>query len=111
MDELLEKLQETGAAGYPVSPTWKRADPPDYKGFGHSVDAVLVADDEDGGYVASIAQLPGVHSQGDNAESAMRNIVEAFCAVIQAYRDEGMAIPWRSAPPKEPNEEWFRIAV
>lgn len=112
MSETLTRTQETGATGcFPASPKWKRAEPPEFKGFGYSVDAVLVPDDEDGGYVVSIAQLPGVHSQGDDAESAMRNIVEAFRAVIESYHEKGMAIPWKTAPQKAPTEGWFRIVV
>jgi len=110
--ETLKETQETGATGcFPALSKWKRAEPPDYKGFGYCIDAVLVPDNEDGGYIASIAQLPGVHSQGDDAVSAIRNIVEAVRAVIESYHERGTAIPWNLAPRKTPNEDWFRIVV
>lgn len=90
--------------------TWKTANPPAAT-LGYAVDAILVADTEEGGYTVSIAQLPGVHSQGDDAASAIRNIVEAFRAVIASYKDKNKPIPWRTTPDKEANEEWFRVAV
>jgi len=111
MIETEDKTQKTGAIGYSVSRLeWEKADPP-RKMLGHSVEAILVEDEESGGYVASIAQLAGVVSEGDDAASAIKNVTEAFLAVIDAYRREGMAIPWRVPPPKEPKEERLRIVV
>jgi predicted RNase H-like HicB family nuclease len=78
--------------------------------LGYCVDAVLV-EAEGGGYVASIAQLRGVISEGDDKQSALRNIKEAFRATIETYNEGGMPIPWEAPTPKEPNEHRVRVAV
>ncbi len=110
MPETLQRPTATGANSFcPARTEWKGANPPDFKGLGYAVDAVLVPDTEDGGYTAYIAQLPGVHSQGDDAASAMLNIIEAFRAVIATYTKDGMDIPWRKPPEKAPDEDWYRI--
>jgi len=77
--------------------------------LGYSVDARLVP--QRGGYSVYVPQLPGVVSQGDDAETALKNITEAFRAAVQAYRQEGMPIPWTKADPPQPDERDFRIAV
>jgi len=101
--------RETGARNYALKPLcWERSDK---RFLGYSVDAILVKDEEAGGYVSSIAQLPGVFSEGDDAASAIQNLIEALGATIESYRKEGMPIPWRNPGPKEPNEDRFRIVV
>ena len=80
------------------------------KPLGYCVEVVLVGDETDG-YVASIAQLRGVVSEGDDAESAIRNIREAFRATIETYIGEGMPIPWEKPRPREPDEYRIRVAV
>ena len=87
---------------------WKTATPPE--SLGYCFDARLVKD-EVGGYVVSVAQLPGVVSEGDDFAEAIRNLVEAFRATIETYLAENMPIPWIGAPPKQPGEEYFRVAV
>ena len=75
-----------------------------------AVDAVLV-EDEAGGYVATVAQLPGVISEGNDPASAICNLKEAFRAAIETYKTEGMPIPWGDPPPKEPGATRSRVAV
>jgi predicted RNase H-like HicB family nuclease len=104
------KLRETrGGQNFPgIMPEWKVATPP--KSLGYCFDARIV-EDETGGYVVSVAQLPGVVSEGDDIAEAIRNLVEAFHATIETYLAENMPIPWIEAPPKQPGEEFFRVAV
>jgi predicted RNase H-like HicB family nuclease len=40
--------------------------------------SVVVIEDEDGGYVAIVPELPGCHSQGDSLDEVMENIREAI---------------------------------
>ncbi|HBX49729.1 MAG: hypothetical protein A2309_02660 [Bacteroidetes bacterium RIFOXYB2_FULL_35_7] len=42
--------------------------------------------DEEGGYIAYIAEIPGVNSQGETLEEAKINIIEALNLVIEARR-------------------------
>lgn len=93
-----------------LNPTWKFADPPTTK-LGRVVDAVFVPDSEHGGYTVSIAQLPGVHSQGRSLPAGFRNIRAALRGVIESYEKDGDPIPWRKPPKKKPGEHWVRIAV
>jgi len=87
---------------------WKTAN--STESLGYCFDARFV-EDEGGGYVVSVAQLPGVVSEGDDFAEAIRNLVEAFRATIETYLAENMPIPWIEAPPKQPGEEYFRVAV
>lgn len=67
--------------------------------------------DECGGYTAYVAQLRGVVSQGEDAESAMKNAIEALTGAIESYRAENMPIPWTAPEPLKPGEQVFRIAL
>ena len=39
---------------------------------------VVLQEAQEGGYIVSCPALPGCHSQGDNAEEALKNIKEAI---------------------------------
>jgi len=60
---------------------------PDYK-F-----TVVVEQDEDGLYVASVPLLQGCYTQGETYEEALANIKDAIRLHIQARRDLGEPIP------------------
>ncbi|HRX84030.1 MAG TPA: type II toxin-antitoxin system HicB family antitoxin [Phycisphaerae bacterium] len=51
------------------------------------------------GYVGYVAQLGSAVSQGDDLESAIKNVIEAFRGCVETYRAEQMEIPWTD--PKE----------
>ena len=77
---------------------------------------VLIArltEEKDGGYSSYAARLPGVASQGETIDEAMRNTEEAFRAAIESYREHGEVIPWREMPPKLPDEieRWVVVDV
>lgn len=73
--------------------------------------AVRLKPDETGGYLAYSPELDGAVSQGDNLESALRNICEAVSACLETYISEKMPIPWIDPKPLEDGESEFRIAV
>ncbi len=60
---------------------------PDYK-F-----TVVVEQDEDGFYVASVPLLQGCYTQGETYEEALANIKDAIRLHIEARRDLGEPVP------------------
>jgi len=40
--------------------------------------SVVVLEDETGGYIAIVPELPGCHTQGDSLDEVMKNIREAI---------------------------------
>jgi len=54
---------------------------------------VVLEQDFDGGYVASVPALPGCVSQGDTRAEALANIREAIELYIDDCRDAGDPIP------------------
>lgn len=105
---MINTKETVAATNIPALPIWMIAD--SAKPLGHCIDAVLVKD-ESGGYVATVAQLRGVVSEGDDLESAIRNLKEAFRATLDTYSAEGMPIPWREPPPRQSGETYSRVAV
>ena len=57
---------------------------------------VILEQEHDGGYVASVPALPGCVSQGDNRAEALRNIREAVALYIEDCRDAGDPVPVES---------------
>jgi predicted RNase H-like HicB family nuclease len=54
---------------------------------------VVLEQEEDGGYVASVPALPGCVSQGDNRTDALANIREAIELYVEDCRDAGDPVP------------------
>jgi predicted RNase H-like HicB family nuclease len=54
---------------------------------------VVLEQESDGGYVASVPALPGCVSQGDNRDEAWRNIREAIDPCVEDCREAGDPIP------------------
>jgi predicted RNase H-like HicB family nuclease len=61
----------------------------DLAGTGSMRYTVLLAREEDGGYVASVPALPGCVSQGDTRAQALANIREAMELYIDDCRAAG----------------------
>lgn len=57
---------------------------------------VVLQQEPDGGYVATVPALPGCVSQGDSREEALRNIKEAIDLYLEDVLDAGEAIPSES---------------
>ena len=49
---------------------------------------VVIEEDEDGGYVGSVPNLPGCHSQGDTLDELMKNMKEAIELCLEAMEME-----------------------
>jgi predicted RNase H-like HicB family nuclease len=54
---------------------------------------VVLEQEADGGYVASVPALPGCVSQGDSRDEALANIREAIELYLDDCRDAGDPIP------------------
>jgi predicted RNase H-like HicB family nuclease len=57
---------------------------------------VVLEQEPDEGYVASVPALPGCVSQGDTREEALRNIREAIELYLEDCRESGDPIPSES---------------
>jgi predicted RNase H-like HicB family nuclease len=54
---------------------------------------VVLEQEDDGGFSASVPALPGCHSQGDTRGEAMANIRDAIELYVEALRDAGEPEP------------------
>ena len=54
---------------------------------------VVLEQEADGGYVASVPALPGCVSQGDSRAEALTNIREAIEVYLEDCRDAGDPVP------------------
>jgi len=74
---------------------------------------VLLCPEPAGGFSAYALRLPGVASQGETEDEALKNVTEAFRAAIETYTEEGMEIPWTDEAPIERTqnclERWILV--
>ncbi len=54
---------------------------------------VVLEQEDDGGFSASVPVLPGCHSEGDTRGEAMANISEAIDLYVETLRDAGEPVP------------------
>jgi len=54
---------------------------------------VVLEQEADGGFVATVPALPGCVSQGDSRDEAIANVREAIAAYIEDCRESGEAVP------------------
>ena len=54
---------------------------------------VVLEQEEDGGFVASVPALPGCVSQGDNRTDVLANIREAIELYVEDCKDAGDPVP------------------
>jgi predicted RNase H-like HicB family nuclease len=54
---------------------------------------VILEQEQDGGFVASVPALPGCVSQGDSREKALANIREAIELYVEDCREAGDPVP------------------
>jgi predicted RNase H-like HicB family nuclease len=54
---------------------------------------VVLEQEDDGGFSASVPALPGCHSQGDTRGETMSNIREAIELYVETLRDAGEPVP------------------
>jgi antitoxin HicB len=55
--------------------------------------AVIVEEDEAGGFVATAPAFPGVVDQGDTEEEALMNLRDALMFTIECMAEEGEELP------------------
>lgn len=68
--------------------------------------------EEDGGYSAIAADLPGVASQGETEQEALDNIREAYASAIRCYKQHGKTVPWLNTPePSEPGSVTRSVVI
>jgi predicted RNase H-like HicB family nuclease len=79
------------------SPTQNQVEP------GTTEVRVYLVPEEDGGYSVWLPSLPGVASQGETEEEALKHIEEAFRGAAEVYREEGRPIPWTDEPEPRPS--------
>ncbi|MSQ25392.1 MAG: type II toxin-antitoxin system HicB family antitoxin [Dehalococcoidia bacterium] len=58
---------------------------------------VVVEQDENGVYIASVPVLQGCYTQGDTYEEALENIKDAIKLYIESLREVGDPIPVNAA--------------
>jgi predicted RNase H-like HicB family nuclease len=68
---------------------------------------VVIEQDEDGVFCASVPALPGCYSNGSSYEEALTNIKEAVGLHVDVLREHGDPIP----PPRPVGVEDIDIAV
>ncbi len=53
---------------------------------------VIIEEDEDGAFVATVPALPGCISQGDTEEEALENVKEAIELHLESLAEDGLPI-------------------
>ena len=59
---------------------------------GREFDVILEAQD-DGGYVASVPDLPGVWTQGDTRDEAVAMVKDAIAGYLEMLKELGRPLP------------------
>jgi len=54
---------------------------------------VVLEQEADGGFVATVPALPGCVSQGDSRDEAIENVREAIAAYVEDCQESGEAVP------------------
>ena len=49
---------------------------------------VLIEEDEDGGFVSEVVELPGCHTQADNMDELIKRTKEAISLYLKCMKDE-----------------------
>ena len=61
---------------------------------------LLTPDPEEGGYSVSVPALPGLFTQGDTYDEAIRNAQQAISFHLDCLRAEGEALPRETVTPE-----------
>ena len=85
---------------------WGKPEPSEYRC------EIRLCPEREGGYSVYLPELPGVVSEGENAEESVRNIAEALRGAVRTYRKENQPIPWqKDAKMMQQGESRFWIVV
>jgi antitoxin HicB len=52
-----------------------------------------LSDEEGGGYLATVPELPGCKSDGETPQEALENVLDAINCWIEAAREMGRTVP------------------
>ena len=52
-----------------------------------------LSDEEGGGYLATVPELPGCKSDGETPQEALENVLDAIGCWIEAAQEMGRAVP------------------
>lgn len=75
---------------------------------------VRLEPEDDGGYSAYVPELPGVVSEGDSEQEAVRNVAEALRGALRTYQESEQPIPWKKEVEPLQDEEartWIVVDV
>ena len=61
---------------------------------------LLTPDQDEGGFSVRVPSLPGLHTQGDTYDEAMRNARAVIAFHLECLEAEGEPIPEESAAPQ-----------
>ncbi|PUA33910.1 MAG: hypothetical protein B7O98_00365 [Zestosphaera tikiterensis] len=50
--------------------------------------SVVILEDESGGYIAVVPELPGCHTQGDSLDEVIKNVREAIELYLESLSEE-----------------------
>jgi len=53
---------------------------------------VLIEKDEDGGYIGTVPELKGCHTQGDTIAEIMANVDEAIKLCLEVHAKDGIQV-------------------
>lgn len=59
-----------------------------------------LSEEDGGGYLAQVPELPGCMSDGETPEEAVTNVQDAILAWIEAAHDLGHEVPKPGSPPR-----------
>ncbi|MEX0785779.1 MAG: type II toxin-antitoxin system HicB family antitoxin [Dehalococcoidia bacterium] len=62
--------------------------------------AVIIRQDEEGNWLASVPAFPGCHTWGPTREEALANAREALEGCIESLHASGEPLPTESSPPE-----------
>ncbi|PAY20548.1 hypothetical protein CKO51_05750 [Rhodopirellula sp. SM50] len=75
---------------------WQKPAQPRYE-----FQAVAIPDDDDGGFSISAIHYPGVISEGDTLSEAVKNVAEAFLAMLESRQSHGESMMYSEIPVTE----------
>ena len=70
-------------------------------GLEYSVLIERLADNDRGGYLATVPDLPGCMSDGETPEEALKNVQDAIVSWIEAAKEWNVDVP-------KPSSSWVR---
>ena len=68
---------------------WSKPEPAEYRC------EIRLCGEPEGGYSVYAPELPGVVTEGETAEEAVRNVAEALRGTLRTYREDNQPIPWK----------------